>query len=239
MFEQPFYRCPRCGTDIHRTTEDGQDIQCLSCRRRFTLMLNEETGKAGLVEITEEEIPEPLFMPRGSIRALVTILTALSSWILILTGRDVPGYVLSLLLSTIGYYFAFRKQMRAAQSRIWDASPTMREPLSLPSGFIRLVLIFGFGVCAVALYRSDRLLQLEYLEFYSILLGLVAGYMFSKMLSAVEGSSFFVWLNHAKGAAVICASICLCWVLLTGMETDTIYFPLSLSCFISFYFGSR
>ncbi len=105
MFEQQFYRCPRCGTDIHRTTEDGQDIQCLSCRRRFTLMLNEETGKAGLVEITEEDIPEPLFMPRGSIRALVTILTALSSWILMLTGRDVPGYVLSLLLSTIGYYF--------------------------------------------------------------------------------------------------------------------------------------
>ncbi len=239
MFEQQFYRCPRCSTEIHQAIEDSPDTQCLSCGRRFAIIRNEDTGKTGLIELENREIPEPLFMPRGSIRALVTIIIAFASWILIFTGRNIPGYVLNLLLAMTGHYFAFRKLMRAAQSRIWDASPTIREPLSLPSGFIRLVLIVGFTVCAVALYHSKRLLQLEYLEFFSILFGLVAGYIFSKMVSTKEGHSFLIWLNHVKGVIVICASVCLCWVLLSRTEPDTAYFPLVLSCFISFYFGSR
>ena len=239
MFEQQFYRCPGCGTKARYAVEDGQDISCLSCGRRFRVMLDKDTGKVALVEITGEETPEPLFLPRGSIRALVTILTALSSWILMLAGRDVPGYVLSLLLATISYYFAFRKQAGAAQTRILDSSGTLQEPLFLPSGLIRFALVVGFGVCAVALYRSNRLGEPPYLEFYAILLGLVAGYAFSKVLSTLEGSRLSLALNHAKGVAVLAASICLCWVLLAGSQTDTAYGPLLLSCFISFYFGSR
>lgn len=51
---------------------------------------------------------EPLNLPKGSIRSFVTLTMALSCWALVVTGRPVPAWLFSLILTVIGYYFGFR-----------------------------------------------------------------------------------------------------------------------------------
>jgi hypothetical protein len=235
MFELQYHKCPGCKTEIQGKIEDGAELSCVYCKRRFRVMLEEETAKVGLVEVIEKELPEPLFLPRGSIRATVTILVAFASWIQFLWGRDVPGYVLSLLLAIIAYYFAFRKHMRAAQSLIFDASAKVQEPLFLPSGFIRAILICGFLISGLLLYIRGKLFSPSYLEFFVVLFGLVLGYGFSRAFAAVQRTPFHVFINHLKGAAVLLAAVCLFGlVVISGTSNPSSqYVALLLACAIS------
>ena len=239
MFEKTTYQCPNCGAVVRQDLKDGEEFACLSCNNRYKVLLDEETGKAGFVEAAAKEIPEPLFLPRGSIRALVTIAMALSCWILIFTGRDVPGYLLGLLLTIIGYYFGFRKKIKTAESRIFDATAKEEDPLFLPHGFMRVLLILGFVISGVVLHVTGRLKEIHYLEFFVVLFGLIAGYVFARMFSAYEETSFYVSLNHAKGVGALAAAAYLAYVLLSRRHTDHGHIAMLLCALISFYFGSR
>ena len=202
-------------------------------------MLDRDTGKAGFIEITDKKVPEPLFLPKGSIRAMVTIAMAVSCWILIFTGKVVPGYLLSLLLAIIGYYFGFRKKMKAAESRILDASAEEEEPLSLPHGFIRSFIAIGFLVSGIVLCFLVKSKELKYLEFFLILFGLILGYFFARMFSGFEGGPLHILINHLKAVLVLGATAYLAYLLLTGTHGQLKYASLVLSCVITFYFGSR
>ncbi|MHC4646305.1 MAG: hypothetical protein ACYTBJ_12460 [Planctomycetota bacterium] len=240
MFETRYYTCPNCRAEIHGKLEDGAETTCRYCSVRFKVLLDEETGRIGLVEVGVKELGEPLFLPKGSIRALVTILAAAASWIMFVAGKDVPGCLLGLLLTVIGYYFALRQRMAAAESRIFDISVRKQAPLFLPAGFIRFLLILGFLIGAGLLYKRGRLLDAQYLEFFVILLGLVLGYGFSKVFGSLRKSTFYALLNHIKGALVLCAAVCLFAVVITGKSNGSReYIALLLCCAISFYFGSR
>ena len=75
-----------------------------------------------------------------------------------------------------------------------------------------------------------------------VLAGLVLGYLFAKVFSPIRESGFFILLNHLKGLAVLVATVCLVWMLLTGAYADkqyASYVSLLLTCVVSFYFGSR
>lgn len=239
MFELEYYQCPGCKAEIQGKIEDGAQLDCLYCRRQFRVMVEQESGKVGFVEVVEKELPEPLYLPRGSIRATVTILVAMSSWILFVAGRDVPGYLLSLLLAVIGYYFAFRRGMRASQSRIFDVSAKLQEPLFMPAGLIRGLLIAGFALSGVLVYFRDRLADPKYLEFFVVLLGLVLGYIFAKLFARASRTPFYIFINHVKGAAVLAAALSLAVLVIRPAGPGGEHAALLLACIISFYFGSR
>lgn len=239
MFEKIVYQCPNCGAVVRQELEDRQEFDCLSCSRRYNVMLDEESGKAGFIEVTDKEIPEPLFLPSGSIRGVVTIAMSISCWTLIFRGKDVPGHLLSLLLTIIGYYFGFRKKMKAAESRILDASAKEEEPLFLPHGFVRAFFIAGFFITGIVLFSKGMFRDLKYLEFFIIILGLILGYVFARVFSNYERSALYVLMNHFKGVVVLGAALYLSYLLLTESYTDFRYVSLLLSSVISFYFGSR
>ena len=239
MFEKITYQCPNCGAVVRQDLRDGEELTCLSCTKRYKVLLDEETGKAGFVETTAKELPEPLFLPRGSIRALVTMAIALSCWMLIFMGKEVPGYLLSLLLTVIGYYFGFRKKIETAESRILDATVREEEPLFLPHGFIRVVLILGFVISGIVLLAKGKLKELDYLEFFVVLVGLIAGYVFARVFSDYQGTPSYILFNHLKGAIVLAAAGYLAYLLLSGNQAESDYTAMSLSAVISFYFGSR
>lgn len=239
MFELRAYRCPECDAEIREELTDGQQFDCLNCRRSFRVLLDESTHKAGFVPLDTTAVREPLNLPRGSVRATATLAAAGCCWILVLANAPVPGYLLSLLLTIIGYYFGFRQKLKSAQSRILDASAKAQEPLNLPGGSIRMVLILGFAVCVVVLWARRQIVNPAYLEFFIILAGLVAGYFFARLFSGTVGSTLGNLINHAKGILVLAATAALVVLLLTGMYTDQPRLGLTLACVISFYFGSR
>jgi len=240
MFEKSVYHCPRCGFDIGKRLTDGEVLDCPACQSRFRVLLDAETGAAGFVEANPESIPEPLHLPRGSIRALTALGMAVSCWALIVQGRDVPGSLLSVLLTVIGYYFGFRMRVKAVGSRIYD--PTAREvaPLYLPGGVIRWVLIVGFAIAAGVLHSRGRLARLKYLEFFVVLFGLILGYVFAKVFTREPGSPVALAINHVKGAAVLAVAGYLTVVFLGGQYERISPAALTALCAgVSFYYGSR
>lgn len=149
--------------------------------------------------MTETTIQEPLGLPKGSIRAIATLVTAGCSWGLLFAGGPVPDYVLDLLLTIIGYYFGFRHKVREAGIGAGDVPAKSPEPLGLPGGTIRMMLIAGFGVSTAILFSRGQLRSPAYLEFFLILAGLIAGYFFSRLSAGIAGSRTGRMVNHAKG----------------------------------------
>ena len=236
MFEKERYHCPVCEAAVQHKIEDKSEFKCYGCDRRFRVLLDKEADKVAFIEISTVPIPEPLYLPRGSIRAIVTLLTAASSWILIFGSRYVPPFILFLLLMMIGYYFGFRKRIKSAQSRIFDPTAKGQEPLFLPAGTIRVFIIGGFICSGAFLYLRG---MLDYVPFFAILSGLVVGYGFGKFFSKSEGNMLLVSINHLKGLVVLVAAFYLAILLIGGGYADSPGRALILSCVISFYFGTR
>jgi hypothetical protein len=239
MFSLKFYRCPACRAEIRQRLEDKEEVSCAGCRRKYRIMLDETSGKAAFVEVTNKIVPEPLYLPRGSIRAGATLSLAVASWILMIGGAPVPDYLFSLLLTVLGYYFGFRKKAKEARSRIFDAAARAKEPLFLPAGVIRLFLIAGFVISGVVVYRKGDFSKLGHLQFFAILAGLVLGYLFAKIFSGLRGTAAHNVVNHVKGLIVLGSAVGLVWLLLTGQYVQHQQVSLMLACAVSFYFGSR
>ena len=239
MFEKLSYQCPNCGIELLQGVEQDDHFTCTACQAGFRVLLDKETGKAAFIEEKEKEIPEPLYIPRGSIRALVTILSAVSCWVLIFMEKDLPPYLSGLMLTIIGYYFGFRAKMKSAQSRIFDASAVKQEPLFMPAGVIRTILIMGFLVGAVFSYARGKLSDIAYLEFFIVLLGLIAGFVYAKIFARARETPGYLLVNHVKGFVVIASALLLTTFILSGVYLNQVHLSILLAAIISFYFGSR
>ena len=150
-----------------------------------------------------------------------------------------PEYILTLILTMMGYYFGFRKCAKAADGRIFDACLKKGDPLFLPAGYIRFFLIGGFVVTGVTLYQRGLLNELRYVEFFAVLSGLIGGYLLAKFTRGIQHTGAFVFFNHMKGAAVLVAAAGLAFLLLSGDGGPENSLSLLMAAVISFYFGSR
>jgi len=108
MFEKGVHECPSCGGIIREVINDGTEFSCHLCHKRFLAVLNRDTGTTAFINLTTKKVPEPLYLPRGSIRALATLAMAATCWVMLFRGQDVPEYLFGLVLTIIGYYFGSR-----------------------------------------------------------------------------------------------------------------------------------
>ena len=240
MFEQATYTCPRCGFAIAPHQLKGETFVCGTCQGEFRTMTDPETGRIALFESEGRIVPEPLYLPKGSIRAAVALAMAFSCWALIVTGGDVPGPLFGVLLTVVGYYFGFRMRVKEAASRIYDPGAHVQEPLFLPGGCIRTTLMLGFGVSAVVLHSQGRLVRREFLEFFVVLAGLIGGHLFARAFAGLKGGAAHVALSHVKGASVLCAAAWLTILFLSGGHAQAPpTLVLGLCCVQTFYYGSR
>ncbi len=239
MAQLGLLRCPRCGLESVPIQLDGQSLLCVGCQSRFPSAVDRSSGKTSLTASEDLAGPEPLFLPRGSIRALVTLGMSYTVWRLAQRGLHVPQNILTLVLTMTGYYFAMRRAGAAAPARTLDAGAQTPQPLFLPPGLIRNVLVGGFALTAYLLWRQGRLVQPAFLEFFSIFAGLVTGYLFNKALSKQSSPRTLTAVGHAKGLAVLAAAFWLSALLLGSPQAANPLLLLALPGVISFYFGSR
>ena len=184
------------------------------------------------------ESTEPLFLPKGSLRAIAALALSITSWILMFTKQAIPNYLFGVLLTIIGNYFGHRRSTFITLVKINETDAGESHPLFLPKGFIRLFLIAGFVAGGMAAYVRGHWGEESYFTFFLILGGLVIGYIFGRLIRKMEGSLFYACLNHIKGLCLIAAAISLSFILLKNPLSGENW-ALYLSCFISFYFGSR
>lgn len=194
--------------------------------------------------------PEPLRLPRGSVRAMVTLLVASACLVVFLRRQPVPGSLLELALATVAYYFALRRTSGAkplavpyaegGSAQYSRTSSTGAAPLYMPSGVIRWLLIVGFAVGAGALVMQGRMADVELLGFYTIMAGLVGGYLFARAASGVGRSAgAMVLFNDLKALGVLVAALALGGTTMLGAAPEYPYVVMGLSAVVSFYFGSR
>jgi hypothetical protein len=155
-----------------------------------------------------------------------------------ISDQPVPLYLLNLLLAIIGYYFGFRQKTAIAENRASDTYAKTPEPLYLPGGSIRMILVVGFILCGVLICIRGKLTDLAHLEFFVLLAGLVAGYFFSRTFRMADAAAYSRF-NHLKGLIVLVATGWLAVGLLSGAFQEHPHIGLIPACIITFYFGSR
>jgi hypothetical protein len=119
------------------------------------------------------------------------------------------------------------------------AAAPAAEPLWLPSGVIRKLLIAGVAGTVAWLAVKGRLLaEPRHLRFCIILAGLIVGHFFGRFVrlsGAARGA-----IGHVKGVVGLLVAAAL--AVLFGLGKDASLPPLTvtlLCAVVSFYFGSR
>ena len=243
MYPANTHYCPRCRHAIDEDLSRVDQYSCPKCLSLFRVLFDTETDRAALIDISRRGGHHPLFLPKGSVRALVSLALAVSFWGLTFTGRDVPGYLMGLLLTVVGYYFGYRADVDRSGLTVHDSAPETQRPLNLPAGVIRLVLIAGFAASAAVLLERGELSKLPYVEFFVILFGLLLGTVFGKLLARVRHTGAYGLVNHVKAIVVLALAGFLAWAMLAEPSQETIpqqeIVFIVLCSLISFYFGSR
>lgn len=236
----PTYRCPHCGEHILRLPDSHDFLVCNRCRARYMVMIDPQTRTVAFVDQAAGSGPPPLGLPKGSVRALVSLAMAATALVLVVRGQDLPGALASLLLAIIGFYFGFRTKASTLSDRLYDPTATRELPLYMPPGVIRLMLILSFVAAGALLASRGRLgATREQAEFFVILSGLVVGHYFSKITRPTSRGSKAV-MGHIKAMAVLALTCSLAWVFISGAGASMPpWSVMGLCATVSFYFGSR
>ena len=184
--------------------------------------------------------PQPLGLPRGSVRATLALVLCGSLWYLVARGQPVAETIANAAILVIAFYFGVRSTMPAAPV----GAPTTWQPLYLPRGTVRSILLLGFfGVIALAWYRS-RSLNPALLLIGQVLVSYVAGVALSAITSRrprpVRGPSLAVAaFRHAIAIAAVGTTVLVCGSVLFDQPALPPIAQNALAWVVSFYFGSR
>ncbi|MEA3559814.1 MAG: hypothetical protein U9R75_11225 [Candidatus Thermoplasmatota archaeon] len=232
--------CPVCGIGIDEHLPEGSRFTCRNCGNTFLLKWDRHQRDYIFIDVRDKGRGEPLGLPRGSVRAFVMLLVSLTCWIMFLMGQDVPHYLLNLALIMIGYYFAFRGQGYLLKGLPAVETKDTKQPLHMPKGFIRWIVIGGFLISMVALLVTGGMKGHNYIEFFFILSGLVLGYISKKVRLGLLKMETPGIIKHGRSVLVLSISIFLFLVFLFGILENVGALPIRLSiAVIGFYFGSR
>jgi hypothetical protein len=194
--------------------------------------------------------------PPGSVRALLSLLVVvLVCSLMLIPPREsgvptpIPAYLIYLLFLVLGHYFAARGHMRG-QSDAWS-----QQPLYLPRGTVRFILLVGLvGTCVyryvtdAAGFEAQWLASVQALQAYPMLPVIVLlGFFSGALLRTLIGRQPPPWWQDLE------AWLSLISVLLMGVATlihlvidPSLSDPMSLpfwegllSAVVAFYFGER
>jgi len=184
-------------------------------------------------------VVHPLFIPKGSVRALVTLIVTSAVCFRLVTAQPVAVALSTALFIVLAYYFAHRGAHPSAQAE-------GRSPLFLPRGTVRTLLVLGLLATAVLMWRRGGRAPFAANAVTVATLGsFFAGVLFQalsgrrKRNPAVK-TPFLDLFNHLKALLVLGAAGFLGFaplVGLAGLQTEARL--VGALAAIAFYFGSR
>jgi len=238
MVSKPGYHCPKCSWSIRQELLTDTIYGCPVCKTKSLVKWDRHKQRFILIENFEKE-KEPLRLPKGSVRAIVMLLVISSFCILILQKDEVPNYLLNLALIIVGYYFALRKSIAGHSTYFFDAVKDEKQPLFLPKGWIRGIIIIAFSMTVIYLIMNDRFSNSGLIDFFLIIAGLVAGLLIYKLTYAFRFKKWHIILSHMKATAILLISVILFIAMIIEKDIlDALYIRLMVIS-IGFYFGSR
>jgi hypothetical protein len=192
--------------------------------------------------------------PQGSIRALLTIMIVGLICALMLIPQHgqpipIPAYLLYLLFLVLGHYFAARGRERG-QSDAW-----YHQPLWLPRGCIRLLLIASLAGTCIYRYSTDPVgfehqiqASVESLQEVPLLpVVVLAGFFAGAVLRMIIGRQPPPWFQDFEAwtalmAVLLMAVATLIDLVINPSLSERLSLPTwegILSAVVAFYFGER
>ncbi len=256
-------RCPACYAEIDRKLHNNDLYKCKKCNTEFLVRWNGDRRDYDLIDPGEVGKDEPLKAPKGTVRAAIILLVSITAWVLIVAGKDVPFFLLQLVLITMGYYFAFRGFTAVLAAKHLMESSTNATPrpgtqthgeLFLPKGWVRWIVLIGFGIAACVMFGRGMIIpwdspgaistwNYDYIQFFFILAGITIGYLTS-ILWLKRGKELVPFMKHVRAICVLLIAVALVIFTLTSAFVDigvpipswAITFCVGI---IGFYFGAR
>jgi hypothetical protein len=177
------------------------------------------------------------------VRALLALLLSATLWYLIYQGRVLPGYLADTAYLGVAFYFGARTSDEEK-----PPERPRRQPLFLPKGFVRGIIVAGFLGLYAFLWFTDRArLEEPGFETVTAIFDLLVGYVAGVLVSAVvragarqARSGTLALFGHLRALLALVGVAFLCLTAITGEDAvvPPIYLTL-LHVLVAFYFGSR
>ena len=179
----------------------------------------------------------PLGLPRGSIRALLTLLIVAIVIVQVVRGQEVELLWAGTLMIALAHYFTSRRSINLPPDVIRRLAAeghveTEANPLFLPRYSIRVILVLAFVGLAVYLYQQNRLFEPQALS----VLGVVFAYFLGVVL---RFGRFRVW-EDLKAIVVLLVLLYTAGAYLANRPDLVPYQLRDITLgLVLFYFGSR
>lgn len=182
---------------------------------------------------------DPLNMPRGSVRALITLALLGTLFTLMAMGRPIPMIFSAVILLVLGHYFGSRSPAPSGEEK-------PPAPLGLPRGTIRTLIIAGYGTITWFLWKENRLawdLADPNIVLLAVSGAMIAGYLIRNVFDLVtrrKASKPRRWYENSKAILALLATGLLVFSCIVGKEGDPEQNAALLAApIIGFYYGSR
>lgn len=190
----------------------------------------------------------PLGLPSGSVRATLALVLSATMWYLVYRQVAVPGLLASAVLLVVAFYFGVRSTgspaATAAQAAPGQTTP-VSQPLYLPRGAVRTILLGGFLTTIVYVWATGREIPEELVLILQVLASYVVGYSVSVAVNrriekglgpnrAIRWARNLIALLALGVTGVVCSSLLFQVPAFVPTDAEKI-----LAWVVAFYFGSR
>ena len=192
----------------------------------------------------------PLNLPVGSVRALITLSVLGTVWAQQVRGADLTPLLRDTLLLVLGYYFGTRNATTAPPlaadalaGGAADRESNRKDPLFLPRGMIRMLIIVGFAGVAFHLFNQGKF-DVDQPPPEFVLLGTFLGGSISRgslmkagKLMAVKVTNL---LGHLLASGTLMVVLGYCGAIMAGMQDMvTAETSAAFAGVVGFYMGKR
>ena len=160
-------------------------------------------------------------LPVGSVRALITLSTLFTTWWIQFHSMEMPPVLGNTLLLVLGYYFGTRNATPAtpaaadsyAGAAVGTREENRRDPLFLPRGLIRILIVVGFGAIGFHLFNEGKLDPQSPPPEFALLGGFLGASVtrggFTK-IATMMATRVVNWIGHviASGTLLIVVGYC-------------------------------
>lgn len=193
----------------------------------------------------------PLWLPRGSIRALLTLSVAFTTLIMVIMAREqIPQALGNVLIVSVAFYYSTRAITPLSTVEAKQVDEVTPPPLFLPTRTVRVTLAATIILAAAITFLKDQQIPIFMITVLVTILGYVLGAVIKKLIIKIfppkpgQQSKTKELIEHFQAGVILMVVIGVCGIniLSTIIPVDMgqeILVNQVLELAIGYYFGSR
>ena len=195
---------------------------------------------------------DPLWLPRGSIRALLALSVATTTLYMVVVAREqIPQSLGNVLIVSVAFYYSTRSSISPPSETIKKTDNNEPPPLFLPNYTVRvaLAIMITASIVITALYNQE--IPIFMLTVLLTIIGYGLGMVIKKLVTLIfppkpGRNRAKELIGHLQAGAILTVVVGICgvnimstWNVLPFDVLTLIFINQLLELAIGYYFGSR